>query len=696
METTSRLTSALHYQAIGWSIIPVNKNKIPYLKTWREFQKRKPTEQELRSWWSKWPGANPAVVTGEISGLVVLDIDIKHNRSSKEFDIPLTVCSKTGSGGEHVFFKHPKRRVKSTNSQLFGLGVDMKADGGYVVLPPGENNNGSYEWLVSPEDAEISDAPVWLLKAFGEQSKSKQKLWQKGIGGVGEGLRNETAASMAGKIMSNCSPELLSTIGWGQFVAWNNNNDPPLNDRELHLVWDSISTLQSGSNLETQKVSLDDDQYEKLIVASKDPKEVAYAVAQYLSRKYYLKTPDNKNREIFAYRAGCYRESDNFLKQEVQRILTNRLTRSLLSEIIEHIKNLTLVDEKKLEVSKDLINLKNGIYSIVDKQLTEHSPKYFFTWQLPLNYVAGATCPAVMGALNTILSADDIKVIQEWFGYCLYRDYALKKSVIFVGEQNTGKTTLLSLFISFVGVENISGVSLEQLTSTTFALAHLRDKFINIYDDLSYKDVNDNGMFKMVTGNGTITGEFKYGHQFQFRNFAKLTFSCNKIPNVKDAYDEAYFNRWIIIEFNRQIEKPDPALFNKISTDEELSGLLNFSLEGLTRLLKNGKFSYEKSEDEIKEQMQKSGSPVAQFAYDCLEEYGGGSIAKDDMVQYFRAYAKDHALPSMSKEKLGRKLPQYATYIDGGRQGGRGIQISVWQNVRLKDGLFSDINPNDF
>jgi len=696
METLNKIEAALHYRTLGWSIIPVNKDKVPLLKTWRGFQKRKPTENEMCEWWNKWPDASPAVVTGEISGLVVLDIDIKHNRSSKEFDIPLTACSKTGSGGEHIFFKHPKRRVKSTNGQLFGLGVDIKADGGYVVLPPGENNNGSYEWSVGPDETELSEVPEWLMSAFEEQNKNKQKLWQKGMGGVGEGLRNQTAASMAGKIITNSAPELVDTVGWNQFTIWNQNNIPPLNENELRLVWNSIRNLHSGTNFETQEVSLDDDQYEKLIVARKDPKEVAYAVAQYLSRRYHIKTPDNKNREIFAYRDGYYRESDNFLKQEIQRILTNRLTRSLQSEIIEHTKNLTLVNEKKLEVSKDLINLKNGVYSISGSQLIEHSPKYFFTWQLPLNYVAEATCPAIMGALNTILSADDIKVIQEWFGYCLYRDYALKKSVIFVGEQNTGKTTLLTLFVSFAGAENISGVSLEQLTSTTFALAHLRDKFINIYDDLSYKDVNDNGMFKMVTGNGPITGEFKYGNQFQFRNFAKLTFSCNKIPNVKDSYDDAFFNRWIVIEFNRPIEKPDPALFSKISTDEELSGLLNFALVGLARILKSGHFSYKKTDDEIKEQMQKSGSPVAQFAYDCLEEKEGGSITKDDMVDCFRKYAKERDLPSLSKETLGKKLPKYAPYIDGGREGSRNFQVSVWQNVKIKDGAFPDLDLNNY
>ncbi|MFN3188213.1 MAG: phage/plasmid primase, P4 family [Candidatus Paceibacteria bacterium] len=696
MKTTNNLDAALYYCALGWAIIPTNKHKTPLLKSWKEFQKRKPAEREIRTWWAKWPDANPAVITGEMSGLVVLDIDIKHNRSSKEFNIPITVCSKTGSGGEHIFFKHPKQHIKSTNGHLFGNGVDIKADGGLIVLPPGENTNGSYEWLVSPDDAEIAVVPDWLMQATEKQSSSKKKLWQEGLGGVSEGSRNETAASMAGVILSNTKSELQETLGWNQFILWNKTNTPPLDEIELRSVWDSIVALQHGTNLTIQKSLLKEDEYKQLIASSNKPADIAYATAQYLSEKYSIKTPDSKDRKIYAHRDGYYQESENFLRSEIQKILSKKLNRSLRSEILEHIRDLTIVDEKKLKVSVNLINLRNGIYHIKETRLLPHSPEYFFTWQLPVDYHPDASCPTTLKALSDILNKDDIYLLQEWLGYCLYRDYALKKALILVGEQNTGKTTVLKLSESLFGNDNISGVSLEYLTSNRFATANLRDKFINIYDDLSYKDVNDNGIFKMVTGNGTITGEVKFGNQFQFQNHAKLTFSCNKIPNPKDQNDEAYFNRWLVIEFNRQIEKPDPNLFTKISTNEEISGLLNFALVGLHRVLKKGRFSYKKTEDEIKEQMQKSGSPVAQFAYDCLMEHANGTITKDDMIVYFREYAKQHDLPAMNKDKLGKRLPKYAPYIDGGREGSRNLQVSVWQNVKIKDGAFPELDLDDY
>jgi len=427
----------------------------------------------------------------------------------------------------------------------------------------------------------------------------------------------------------------------------------------------------------------------------KNLNEKRSAIVDHFINNYHIKTSNDKNRTIYCYRDGYYQEAYNFIRYELERVLKEQVDESMKRNVVEAIRDRTLMLEEE-KIDRNLINLANGIYSIKDKQILPHSPDHFFTWILPVTYDSEAVCENVLLNLQGLLTESDIQLLQEWMGYCLYRDYGLKKAMILVGEQNTGKSTAIKLFEALVGKENVSGVSLDKLTANTFAVAHLKDKLINLYDDLSYKDVNDNGIFKMVTGNGIVTGEFKFGHQFTFQNYAKLTFACNKIPSVSDTNDDAYFGRWMIIEFNRQIEKPDPNIFTKMSTQKELSGLLNFALEGLERILDQGGFSYKKSEDEIKEQMLKSGSPAAQFAYDCLTESPNGTITKECMIDHYRAYAKERGLPSMTKEVLGRKLPKYATYIDSGKEGPRSRQYSVWQNVSLKEGVLPESGTEDF
>jgi putative DNA primase/helicase len=206
----------------------------------------------------------------------------------------------------------------------------------------------------------------------------------------------------------------------------------------------------------------------------------------------------------------------------------------------------------------------------------------------------------------------------------------------------------------------------------------------------------------MLTGGGTVTAEKKFGDQFQFENYAKLTFSCNKIPSVNDMDDEAYFSRWIIIRFEHKAEKLDKFLIDKITTEEEMSGLVNFALEGLERLLNNQDFSYQQTPEEIKLEMSLSGSSVAQFAHNQLEITADSNvfITKDDMYQSFINYVKLLSLPIVSKETLGKKLTKFIKISNAqksieNKETGKMKQVACWLGVKFKNQnfLFSS-NPN--
>lgn len=228
------------------------------------------TEEEVRNWWNTWPEANIAAITGSISCLVVLDLDAKHGRSSKEFQIPATACAKSGNGGEHFFFRHPGYPVKSS-SAIFGHGVDIRADGGYILLSPSINvAGGRYEWIIPPEE-DLAEMPDWLKR----RTAAGEKKWLIGKDGVSTGSRNDTAASMAGKILSNTAPELCESLGWDQFWVWNSKNIPPLPERELRQVWDSIAGLhkqeaENKSLVRPEKVS----QADRLVEIIEENKDV--------------------------------------------------------------------------------------------------------------------------------------------------------------------------------------------------------------------------------------------------------------------------------------------------------------------------------------------------------------------------------------------------------------------------------------
>ena len=100
---------ALDYLARGFSVIPVGQDKRPLLPTWKEFQNRRPTAADVENWFQQYKPTGIAIVTGRISGLVVLDVEADVDLTP--FRIPLTVAAKTGGGGWHFYFRYPKDKT---------------------------------------------------------------------------------------------------------------------------------------------------------------------------------------------------------------------------------------------------------------------------------------------------------------------------------------------------------------------------------------------------------------------------------------------------------------------------------------------------------------------------------------------------------------------------------------------------------
>jgi hypothetical protein len=151
-----------YWEGMGWSIIPVGKDKKPLIK-WKEYRKRRPSREEITQWWTDNPEANIAVVCGEVSGISVMDIDAYKGPGTIEYVMaifwdsvkdsyddpaPWMDCVKafTPRGGEHWFFQYNPDLV----SRAVMPQVDIKSDGGYVLLSPSVNNDGPYKWHRPP------------------------------------------------------------------------------------------------------------------------------------------------------------------------------------------------------------------------------------------------------------------------------------------------------------------------------------------------------------------------------------------------------------------------------------------------------------------------------------------------------------------------------------------------------------------
>jgi len=156
-----QLENALTYLSRGFSVIPVRPDKKPFIK-WEEFQKRRPTEDEIRQWWTKWPNAMIGIVTGSISGIDIMDTDSQG--ADEELQSYLSdsfVCptQRTPGGGKHYLFTHGEGIRNSNDRSPFKFHV--RGEGGYFIAAPSENGNGGrYQWLEGLSIEEVAPPPM--------------------------------------------------------------------------------------------------------------------------------------------------------------------------------------------------------------------------------------------------------------------------------------------------------------------------------------------------------------------------------------------------------------------------------------------------------------------------------------------------------------------------------------------------------
>jgi len=404
-----------------------------------------------------------------------------------------------------------------------------------------------------------------------------------------------------------------------------------------------------------------------------------------MSMNRFKSIPSSKSAIIYVYDDGVYNSTgESVIKEESNRFLEDNTKNIRVSEVIGYIERSTYITPKEINQNPYIINIKNGLYDLKEKKLLPHSSEMFSITQLPVFYNQEVDCPEIKKFVSQIVNERDVPVIQELFGYLLWKDYFIQKAFMLIGEGSNGKSTLIRLMKVFLGSANISNIALQDLDKNPFAKAPLYGKMANLYPDISDVALHQTGTFKALTGGDAISAEFKFKDRFSFTNFAKLIFSCNKLPETRD-FTTAFFRRWIFINFPNKFEgeNDDKWLFEKISTEQELSGLLNWALEGLERLLKQQDFSNKMSTDEIEMKYKKMSSSIAGFVEDMCQQDSDAEISKAEIYLVYCQYCRDNQLPADSDNTFHKKLPIYASYIKQVRPRIGSGRVNFWKGIKL-------------
>ena len=269
----------------------------------------------------------------------------------------------------------------------------------------------------------------------------------------------------------------------------------------------------------------------------------------------------------------------------------------------------------KTKKNNVLINLQNGTYEITPTKrgIRPFDSKDFITHQLPFEYDSEATAPLFQKYLDEVLpDKEKQKVFAEYCGYIFIKPSVLKleKMLILYGTGANGKSVFFEILNALLGNENISNYSLQSLTNDNgYFRAKIGSKLVNYASEINGKLETD--IFKQMASGEPIEARLPYGEPFILNEYAKLIFNCNELP--KDVeHTNAYFRRFLIIGFDITIpeNKQDKQLPQKIISNE-LSGVFNWILQGLDRVLEQKNFSkcdaienarsnYEKQTDSVK------------------------------------------------------------------------------------------------
>ena len=275
--------------------------------------------------------------------------------------------------------------------------------------------------------------------------------------------------------------------------------------------------------------------------------------------------------------------------------------------VLNHIKNKTVTPLADLEPPSDLIPVKNGAVSISTGELLPYRKGMNFHNQFPIVYDPNARARNFMRFLNNT-QRDELRRqhILEAFARCFDRTPMKRQAELFIGEPDTGKTTLLKVLRCMFGQKNVASETLQSLTNgeDRWAIGNLLHKPVNICADLQTIEITELGRFKTLTGGDPVTAEFKGRPKFEFMPYTKFFFACNSTPKIDDddlEEDIAFFERFRITYFDHQVpaEERDESLVledrpeeSKLINQQEISGLFNLCLRILQEMRRTSDFRY--------------------------------------------------------------------------------------------------------
>lgn len=660
---------------------------------------------------------NYGVMGGGNKQLVIIDFDNEKVQDEVCEKLPKTFTVKTGSGKLHKYFFSDRCESFKIFDEDMNTLADVQGKGKQVVGSGSIHPNGTKYKVINDEEiiflpyAEIQA----LLIPYDRKPKKDKKEFDKPKGITSDNFLDTLKSHLSMEnvlnsfgVNTSINPTVCpfhgskegKCLGFKDEVAhcfhcdgsWNifsfvkdmkkcdfkESLDYLTNLAGLEEEYEKSKRIYLEGLRDTKESKLKELRFEFLsLISGKDKKwgEATELLVDYIMDKMWVyTTKEDINSEIWIYRAGIYvPQGKSEIKIMLREVLLEWYSQYIANLVIAKIEIDTAIEPQKFfnQYHKEEVPVLNGILNIFTRELKPHSPEKIFFSKLPVNYNSMAACPKIEQFLEDVMTNEgDKNVFYELGGFCLVGDYTFEKAFMFVGEGRNGKDKTLELIKRILGIDNCSSIPLNALDFNSFAISELFNKRVNLAGEISGQDLKDTSTFKALTGRSLISAKRKFLHNIVFVNYAKFVFACNELPMAYDV-TRAFWDRWILIEFpftfvtkdeyNKSKDKSklklrDEDIISKITTEEELSGLLNMFLDGLARLFILREFSITIGTDEVKNMWIRKSNSFMAFCLDHLEEDYDGRISKKELRKRYSSYCKKHKIPSKSDFVMKRTL----------------------------------------
>ena len=465
------------------------------------------------------------------------------------------------SRGMHFAFKNPYSVKNAIHSNTpIGISVDIKT---------GKNN--SYQVLklegikrpIIYEKTPIDDIPKWLLP-FNHKTNYLDMR-------DGDGRNDELFRSIIPMTKLNMNKQeietTLSLVNKYMFAE-------PLPESEIiamvddnKLIEDRKMTFYIGKRLQTNLV--------------------ADYIIQCYNCKYY-------NGSIYFYTDQGYSNNQKQLEFLIYQLVPE-ISVNAIKEILHYLDiHLSMEPTKP---TKHYIQVLNGIVNLYTGEFREFDKNIFTTTSIPVYFNSKADEKPMTDTLKMYANYDSelFELLVEFIAYIFFDKNKFRKMFMLYGIGSNGKSKYTSIIEKFIGKENVTSLSLEDLNHR-FKVAALVSSKCNIGNDIGAKLLDDSQMVKKLTGEDLINADRKNRDPIEFECSAKLVFSCNKLPRANDK-SYGFYNRFVILPFTFDFDSykgSDNFSIADFCDINNMSALLNMVIPRYKRLIDNNRFSRSK------------------------------------------------------------------------------------------------------